>query len=228
MEKIKLKFFERTKPIYLITSSVILVLGLGYIDFLTGEELSFSIFYFIPIIVVSWFFGKRAGVAISFVSAITWLAAEVSTGKIYSSYIILVWNTTMRLLIFLIITYLLALLKTNIVKVYELRNKRQKEKAIIETVQKMVLIMAEYITANNSEILDWVERRKNSGHQVSEKLENASRSIGQSLKALTQVCFIENKMNKQEKNNPDKYLDALKAKLDELISEYKKEPDDDE
>lgn len=88
-----------------------MVFVLGVIDHFTGYEISFSIFYLLPIIFVAWFVGKELGIVISGLSALVWLAADLVSGHIYSSYVIPVWNTVMRLGFFLIINHLLVLLR---------------------------------------------------------------------------------------------------------------------
>jgi diguanylate cyclase (GGDEF)-like protein len=89
----------------------ILIAGVGIIDFLTGYEISFSLFYLIPISLVVWFAGKRVGIIASFLSAIVWLMADVLSGNHYSHDIIFFWNTIIRFGFFLIVTLLLTELK---------------------------------------------------------------------------------------------------------------------
>src|SRR5215470_4072751 len=88
-----------------------LVLGLicigvvGYVDFITGYEVGFSLFYLIPIVLVSWFGGSPFGLTIATVSAVMWGAADSLAGAKYSSHWILVWNTFIRLTFFLITVF---------------------------------------------------------------------------------------------------------------------------
>lgn len=84
---------------------------LGAIDVLTGGELSFSVFYLLPIFLATWLIGKGAGVLTSILSAITWLAADSLVAYEYSHALIPLWNMTVRLALFLITTYLLAELR---------------------------------------------------------------------------------------------------------------------
>lgn len=44
-----------------ISAGISLVVLIGYVDFLTGYEASFSVFYVLPIATVSWFTNKRVG-----------------------------------------------------------------------------------------------------------------------------------------------------------------------
>jgi hypothetical protein len=88
-----------------------LIVVVGIIDLLTGYELAFSLFYLIPISLVNWFTGRQTGIVASFASAIVWFAADVLAGEQYSHSLIYLWNTSIRLGFFLIVTLLLAELK---------------------------------------------------------------------------------------------------------------------
>jgi diguanylate cyclase (GGDEF)-like protein len=90
---------------------LILIIGLGVLDYLTGYELSFSLFYLIPISFVAWFVGRRSGIAASILSAIVWLLADILSGNHYSHDIIYVWNTAIRFGFFIVVTLLLVELR---------------------------------------------------------------------------------------------------------------------
>jgi len=100
--------------------SIVIVVLLGFIDFLTGYELSLSLFYLAPIAVVSWFVGRRLGLMISVVSAITWFIADFATGHIYLSPFIIAWNTLIRFGFFVIVSLLLDSLRESYQKEQEL------------------------------------------------------------------------------------------------------------
>jgi diguanylate cyclase (GGDEF)-like protein len=107
-----MEYFEKwSKPIW-VMMGFILIVGLGLLDFITGYELSFSLFYLLPISLVVWFAGKRFGIAASIVSAAVWLLADVLSGNHYSHAIIYFWNSAIRFGFFIIVTLLLTELKT--------------------------------------------------------------------------------------------------------------------
>lgn len=97
------------KAIFIAGYAAIIVLGI--FDYLTGYELAFSLFYVLPISLITWLLGRSHGIAASVVSAVTWAIADVATGHPYSQSFILLWNTLIRFSFFLIITYLLAALR---------------------------------------------------------------------------------------------------------------------
>lgn len=93
----------------------LLLTGLtGLADFLTGYELSISIFYVIPVAIVTWFTGLYLGLLTSFICASVWLGADTATGHQYSYPLIPVWNCFIRLAFFVIITLLLSELSRSI------------------------------------------------------------------------------------------------------------------
>lgn len=98
-------------PIFLIFSGLLAVIFLGSIDFLTGYEISFSLFYLAPIAAVSWYTGRRLGLTVSTFAALTWLAADVASGQVYSSPLINIWNTLIRFGFFALFTLLLERLR---------------------------------------------------------------------------------------------------------------------
>jgi diguanylate cyclase (GGDEF)-like protein len=83
----------------------LLVLAIGYLDYLTGPEIGFSLFYVAPVMLVSWYLYKSRvwAVAIPVLSAAVWLLADIFSGHQYSSPWIAWWNMAIRLGIFLVI-----------------------------------------------------------------------------------------------------------------------------
>jgi diguanylate cyclase (GGDEF)-like protein len=96
---------------HLITLGFAIVVLVGVIDHITGPELFVSIFYLLPIFLVTWFTERWMGVTISIVSAITWLITDFTAGHAYSYPAIPYWNMIVRLGTFLIMTLILSALK---------------------------------------------------------------------------------------------------------------------
>ena len=90
-----------------LTGSLIL----GIFDFLIGPELSFSVFYTGPIMLAGWYGGKRVGAALVFLSASIRLSADLAAGSVYSSWMIPIWNTLVRLVFFILILWLLLIVR---------------------------------------------------------------------------------------------------------------------
>jgi len=85
-----------------------LSLAVGALDYVTGVEVSFSIFYLVPIGLATWFAGARKGVWMACLGALMGGAMEYLGMARYSHFIILYWNAAVRLGVFLIVVFLLS------------------------------------------------------------------------------------------------------------------------
>ena len=115
-----ISFLQKRSKLYWGIISCCLVPLLGFIDYLTGYEVSFSLFYLAPVSLATWSISKRWGLLISTFSAITWLIADISSGLLYSNTIIYFWNTLIRFGFFIIVTLLVSALKMEFSKGQEL------------------------------------------------------------------------------------------------------------
>ena len=84
---------------------------LGVIDWLTGYEINFFVFYFLPVSMAAWRIGLVASICSALLSALVWIGADILDGHTYSSSFYPVWNTMMRLISFLTIGWSVATLK---------------------------------------------------------------------------------------------------------------------
>ena len=83
-----------------VSSTLIFVFFLGISDFLTGYELSFSIFYLLPISFITVYLGYMYGILTSILCSIAWFLADIYSGAAYSNMLIPYWNTFVRLIYF--------------------------------------------------------------------------------------------------------------------------------
>lgn len=99
---------EKT-PLKLITASsyFLLLLIIWFLDRCTGPAMGFSIFYAIPIALISWNLGLFWGCALSLIGCLAW--AQASPGGPF-----IVWNAFMRLCYFLIVVLLLRQIKISV------------------------------------------------------------------------------------------------------------------
>lgn len=91
-----------------------LIFAIGILDFVTGYELAFSLFYLLPISAVVWFLGKRFGVLFSALASIVWFFADYFSGHQYTDQLVYIWNTAIRFAFFVIVTALLSSLKESL------------------------------------------------------------------------------------------------------------------
>jgi diguanylate cyclase (GGDEF)-like protein len=94
--------------------AVLLMLMVAAVDYLTGYEVSFSVFYLIPTSLAAWYGSRRIGYGMSLFGALTWIIIEMTSGQPYSQQWILFWNGAVRLVFFSLVAYLLAELKSHL------------------------------------------------------------------------------------------------------------------
>jgi diguanylate cyclase (GGDEF)-like protein len=105
------RFARSLRPAQIVGAAVALVALIGVIDYVIGFELSISVIYFAAIGLASWYAGRSAGLWIALLSGLVWLAADLSAGHRYSHPLILLWNTLVRIGMFVIVADLLAALR---------------------------------------------------------------------------------------------------------------------
>lgn len=89
------------------------VLGcIGWLDYITGYELGFFIFYFIPVAISSWYCGRSLGLQVAFGSAIVWYLSDKYTNHPYSNSYFIYWEMFMRLLSFLTTTMTISRIRS--------------------------------------------------------------------------------------------------------------------
>ena len=114
-EALMLQFFDRhlsERPLWalsLVCGSLLIVLGI--LDEITGYEISFAVFYLIPILLASFYMGKKPAYVVCVLSACIWLVVEFKSGHIYTNDWIPIWNALTRLVFFILIAYLFSELK---------------------------------------------------------------------------------------------------------------------
>jgi len=88
---------EKYRKLLSLALSFVLLVVVGVMDVLTIHELSFSLFYLIPVIMVGWWAGREWGMVFSVVTVVVWLIADVLSGSTQLHPAIYIWNTMIRL-----------------------------------------------------------------------------------------------------------------------------------
>jgi len=73
---------------------------IGWLDYVTGDELDLFIFYFVPIVWAAWKIGPRAGIAVAVEGTVLWFAANVYLGHAYTRPLFGVWGGVVMLTMF--------------------------------------------------------------------------------------------------------------------------------
>lgn len=86
---------------------LVLSISLTIIRYITGPEFQIDQFYVIPIIIVTWYAGRSAGIIISTLSILFWIVFDFFTLKSLASGLAPGLNQIFRLLIFVLIIQLI-------------------------------------------------------------------------------------------------------------------------
>lgn len=87
------------------------ILILGLLDYETGVEASFSVFYLIPISVMAWYVKGKSCYIYAVTAAVVWDYSNLWAGEALSHPAFYFWNGTVRLLFFLTVASLLRQLR---------------------------------------------------------------------------------------------------------------------
>jgi diguanylate cyclase (GGDEF)-like protein len=113
---------DRHPSWWLTAMAALAVVAVGVVDYASGSKLTFSIFYLLPVFLVSAATPLPSRAAVSVLAAGVWGGAEVaalaSIGE--TSAAAVVWNLAVRLGIFFLVGYLASALRTSLVHEREL------------------------------------------------------------------------------------------------------------
>ena len=101
---------KRSKP-FLITLGLLVVVLQSAINYLTGPDIAFYIFYLLPISLVAWLVGRRAAVFVSLAGAAGYFFTEQTTGHFDARPFIPYFNVLAQLGAFLFVTYFVSALR---------------------------------------------------------------------------------------------------------------------
>jgi signal transduction histidine kinase len=128
---------------------------IGYVDLVSGDKLSFSIFYMLPIAYATWFIRSQAGLLVAILSAAVWFQVEVAFGANTLTRWIPFWNAAVRLMFFLIGVTAVALVKRTATRLFrevvqrtrnlreEAERRRRLEREMVETSAREQLQLAQ-------------------------------------------------------------------------------------
>ncbi|MDJ0509710.1 MAG: diguanylate cyclase [Crocosphaera sp.] len=105
-----IKKIDTFSKIWIISFSLVLVIIITLIDYLIQIDLGISIFYLIPILLVTWYTNRKLSFLFCFICSLAWFAAEITISRNTNLWIE-EWNATVRFSFFLILSSLLSELK---------------------------------------------------------------------------------------------------------------------
>jgi diguanylate cyclase (GGDEF)-like protein len=108
------RFFSRMPDWQLVLWCLLQVLFFGVIDWLTGSELSFAVFYLVPVAVAAWYGGAVTTYGTALLATGMWFTVEFVADRPYSQQWILYWNSSVRLMFFIVVALLVRQLGSHV------------------------------------------------------------------------------------------------------------------
>ena len=106
------KKLEKYSRVMFIVASLLLVAAVGFVDYVTGHEISVSVFYLLGVAMAVWFISPGFGVFISGLSVFVSVTSDIASGEQFSSFLVPLWNAVVLLTFYLVVVWLLALLRS--------------------------------------------------------------------------------------------------------------------
>ena len=98
-----------SKPGWIVVGVLLLSL-VAFLDYITGVEFSFSLFYLLPITLISWAISERLGLVFGLLASGAWIAVDIWTNNNRTSNLFAyIWNATARLGFFLLPVFMIRL-----------------------------------------------------------------------------------------------------------------------
>jgi light-regulated signal transduction histidine kinase (bacteriophytochrome) len=187
----------------------LLLLIVGIIDYVTGVQISFSIFYLFPVFLASWFLNIRTGIAISVGSAILWFLADILGGHSYTHPLIPFWNTIARMVMFISFTIIISRLKIAFDERSKLIHKLQMNLEEIKQTQKELKRKSQELARSNVELEQFA-------HVVAHDLKNPLLGVEAYVYRLRKHC--QGKLDAAAEKNVAHILDGI-TRMRELIED---------
>jgi diguanylate cyclase (GGDEF)-like protein len=92
----------------ILAGCITFVLFLGCLDYISGFEYAFTIFYVIPVLIAARFINGTAGLVVSSLSTLVWFISNTLSGQTYPSLLAGAWDAAVRFGFLVIISILVS------------------------------------------------------------------------------------------------------------------------
>jgi signal transduction histidine kinase len=120
-------------------ASLCLVFVIGWLDFVTGYEVTLMVFYGIPIVLAVWLCDKYVAFAIASVACAVWGWADIASGHQYFNAGLHAWEISVRCVYFFVVAIAGAAIKDQQhsarIRVFALEKSRRLEKRMTEIME---------------------------------------------------------------------------------------------
>ena len=88
---------------WVVAEALVLLIFVGFIDYITGYEVTIFPFYSIPILFAMWLHGRNLAIVISILSTFSWLWGDIASHHPYSQEWYQIWDAIVRWIFFLLV-----------------------------------------------------------------------------------------------------------------------------
>lgn len=175
-----------------ILASLANLLAVSYIDYLTGYQYLFFVFYFIPVALCGWYLGRKSVLCLAILSGVSWCFVDILSHHHYASELMRYANSFICFLAFAIIGLLLQRLRQSLQE--QLKVRQQLERALDELTRSTE--QSRKLQGQLQVVCAWTQRINIEGkwialdefltHQL-----NAKVSYGVSPEAMDEVLHLQ-------------------------------------
>jgi hypothetical protein len=127
-----------SRAVFIFTGCLLLLLLVGWVDYITGYELGFFVFYSVPIGLAAWYLGRWPGIWLALAATIAWWLADALAGAKYSSRFSFWWNSTVHFSAFVINAVTIAKIKLDLRQRNELAVKLEAARQALRVAAKVL------------------------------------------------------------------------------------------
>ena len=127
-----------SRAVFIFTGCLLLLLVVGWVDYITGYELGFFVFYTAPIGLAAWYLGRWPGIGMALVATIAWWLADALAGVKYSSLFYFWWNSTVHFSAFVINAVTIAKIKLDLKQRHELAARLEAARQTLRAAAKVL------------------------------------------------------------------------------------------
>jgi diguanylate cyclase (GGDEF)-like protein len=136
------------------------IAAIGFVDYVTGPDVGFSLFYLVPIVWSGWHINRTASVALALTAGASWLSAEVAW---HGMTLVSLWNGFTRIGIYVAMAWLTSRLHAEQCQLQEANAKLQ---ALLD--HEKVLARTDSLTSlpNRRQFVDELKRAIARSHRT--------------------------------------------------------------
>lgn len=102
-----LDWFESLPGPLVLAAALFLMVGVAWGDFITGPDISFRLFYLLPVFLVTWRLGRLPGMLIATLNAVDWILIREESFNTSGHPALPVWNMTIEIGFFFVVVLLI-------------------------------------------------------------------------------------------------------------------------